>query len=322
MTATGSTPPPAPEREPQRARADGPDGRPQPGASSELDSRGEVAAPSTDVDGPTAIARRDLETVIRRAVDLSLAERDEEERLSEDEVVRVATELGLPARLARQALYERPALPATPSRFDRWFGDAILSSTRAVPLDADRLRRRIEDYLTTYEYLHVVRRRGGRVFLVPADDAISSLARGLFRPGSRHPLSRARRVVLDVRWLDENGSHVQVATDFGEQRKSAVRGAIIGGGVVAGAAGSIAAAVAYAAGPALPGAIPELTAFAGAFAGSMWGMLRLSGHRFRQFMQEAKLELDGLLDRAEHGDRLEPPPAPWRRRLEAKLRGR
>jgi hypothetical protein len=138
VTAKGSTPPPAPEREPQRARADGSVDRPQPGASSEPDRGVEGAAPGTDVDGPTAIARRDLETVIRRAVDLSLAERDEEERLSEDEVVRVATELGLPARLARQALYERPALATTPSRFDRWFGDAILSSTRAVPLDADR----------------------------------------------------------------------------------------------------------------------------------------------------------------------------------------
>jgi hypothetical protein len=37
--------------------------------------------------------------------------------------------------------------------------------------------------------------------------------------------------------------------------------------------------------------------------------------RFRNRVHAAKLELASLLDRLEHGERLEPPPAPWRRRL-------
>jgi hypothetical protein len=35
----------------------------------------------------------------------------------------------------------------------------------------------------------------------------------------------------------------------------------------------------------------------------------------------AKFEVTGLLDRLEHGERLEPPPAPWRRRLQLRLFG-
>lgn len=318
MTAEGPRRPPAPEREPRPSAEEG-DSAASRTPEAERGDRAEAGGE----EGPTAIARRDLETVIRRAVDLSLAERDAEERLSEDEVVRVAMELGLSPRLTRQALYERPAIQTQPSRFDRWFGDAIVTASRAVPGNPEPLLRRIEDYLTTYEYLHVLRRRGGRVFLVPADDAISSLARGLFRPGSRHPVSRARRVVVDVRRLDDQATHVQIATDFGDQRRSAVRGAVIGGTIAAGAAGTVAAGFAWAlAGPAIPAPLPEITAFAGAFAGSLWGILKLSGQRFRHFVHEARLELDGLLDRAEHGERLDPPPAPWRRRLQAKLRGR
>jgi hypothetical protein len=38
-------------------------------------------------------------------------------------------------------------------------------------------------------------------------------------------------------------------------------------------------------------------------------------------MKDARTELESLLDRAEHGERLEPPPAPWRRRLQMKFLG-
>jgi hypothetical protein len=54
---------------------------------------------------------------------------------------------------------------------------------------------------------------------------------------------------------------------------------------------------------------------------SIWATLKWSASRFKTRMAAAKLELDGLLDRAERGDRLEPPPAPWRRRLQLKMTG-
>ena len=38
-------------------------------------------------------------------------------------------------------------------------------------------------------------------------------------------------------------------------------------------------------------------------------------------MDEARVELEGLLDRAERGEPLEPPPAPWRKRLQMRMLG-
>lgn len=284
-------------------------------AGAERAPEGESAAPD--------IPRSALELVIRRAVELSLTERDSQERLSEEEVVRVATEVGLPAHLARQALYERPILDSASGPFDRWFGGGIVSASRTIPAaDADRLRRRLEDYLGGHEYLQLVRRRGGRLFFVPADDAISTLARGLFRPSRRYQLARARRVLVDVRALDENASHVQIATDFSQQRRSAAKTAVGAGGILALAIGGVSAAVvASGAPPGVLGTIGEVGAFLGMSGASLAGIVRLAGRNFRNRMLEAKTELDGLLDRAEHGERLEPPPAPWRRRLQQRLGG-
>jgi hypothetical protein len=133
-----------------------------------------------------AITRRDFEAVIRRAAELSSAEAEGlEEALSEDEVIRIATELGLPDKYVRQALFELPELsPASVGRGD-YFGEPVLSATRVVPGRAQEMLRRMEDYLTTREYLQVVRRRADRAFFVPAEDAISNLARGLLRPSRR-----------------------------------------------------------------------------------------------------------------------------------------
>lgn len=275
------------------------------------------------VDTERAIQRHDLEAVIRRAVELSLTEHESEDRLSEDEVIRVATEVGLPAKLARQALYELPAMPSTPSFYEKMFGPAIISASRAIPAgDADRLRKRLEEYLHSHEYLQLVRRRAGRLYFVPAEDTISSLARGLLRPSKRYQMARARRVVVDVRALDESSSHVQIATDFEKQRTEASRGAMIGGGAVGAAAGGVAAAlIGFNADPSMLTAIGQAAAFLGVGAASLTGVVRLAGRSFRQRMLEARVELEGLLDRAEHGERLEPPPAPWRRRLQRFLGG-
>ena len=260
--------------------------------------------------------------MIRRAVELSLSERDAEEHFTEEEVVRVATEVGLPARLARQALYELPALSSPPDFWERMFGGPIVSSARAIErADADRLRRRLEDYLSASEYLQLVRRKGGRLFFVPADDTISSLARGLLRPKSRYQLARARRVVVDVRTLDERSSHVQIATDFSQQRGSATRQSALTGGIIGAALGGLAAGlIALNSDPSLVTSAGQVAAFLGVAGGTFTGTLRLAGRQFRRRMLEAKLELDGLLDRAEHGDRLEPPLAPWRRMLQQRFR--
>lgn len=269
----------------------------------------------------TGIARAQFELVIRRAIELSFLEGEARDQLSEDEVVRIAAELGLSARHARQALYELPELDSERSIFEKYFGASVLTASRAVPGDAHVTLRRLEDYLTTREYQQIVRRREGRVLFMPAEDTISYLARGLLRPSHRFQLARSRRVALTARPLDAGHTHVQIATDMGDQRRGAIRNAVVGGtlgGLVLGGVGAALVAVNV---PDPAASIAGVVALAGGLGASISATVSLAGARFRARMAAARLELEGLLDRAERGDSLEPPPAPWRRRLQLRMSG-
>jgi len=91
------------------------------------------------------------------------------------------------------------------------------------------------------------------------------------------------------------------------------------GGVILGGAGVAAIAVADL--PAAVTVMSQVVAFATAFAGSVTAGLAATRAAFRSRLAGARFELEGLLDRAEHSQSLEPPPAPWRKRLQQKLLG-
>jgi len=268
-----------------------------------------------------AIARRDLEEVIRRAAELSLADADAAEELTEDEVVRIAGELGLPAQHVRQALHERPTLQVAPSWPDRWFDPAVLTLGRTLPGRPESIQARLEQYLTTYEYLQVVRRRGLELALTPAEDAISRIARVIARPGRRFGLAHARRVVVAVQALPEQGTHVRVEADFREERARMARGALLAGGSIGTLAGTGLLAIAL---TATNGPI-EVVLGAGAMATGIAGatalFVRSGARHFRDRLERVRHELLLLFDRAETGQPLDPPPAPWRRNLQARLFG-
>jgi hypothetical protein len=269
-----------------------------------------------------ALTRPAFEQVIRRAAELSLSDADADEQLSETEVLRIATELGLPAHHVQRALFELPELTVQPRWYDRYYGPAVFSITRVIPSETATILRRIEDYLITREYLQIVRRRGDTMAFVPADDTISSLARALFRPGSRHIVSRASRVLVGAHALpDQRGAHVRFDVDLSESRRETLRaGTAVGmlGGIFT---GSLAAALTAGALPADFGFVPHVLAFGGTMAATAAAGFSVAANRFRSRVDAARLELIGLLDRLEHGDRLDPPPAPWRRKLQLRLFG-
>ncbi len=280
-------------------------------------------AARADASSPPArtVMRADLEAVMRRAIELSLSDADAQERLSEQDLVRIGEELGLPARSVWQALYERPSLSVPAIAGERWLGSPVVTASRVIRGDIALARRRLEDYLVTQEYLSVARRATDELRLIPAEDTISSVARVFARPRRRHHLAHARRVVVATRALPGEEAAVRIEMDLSEQRKEHRSGAIalgVLGGIggfglgalagdvmVAGAAGEIAAVIG--------GAVAAVPAAWASFAG--WAK------RFGHKRAEAQLELDALLDRLETGERLEPPPAPWRRRLGLRLFG-
>lgn len=281
-----------------------------------------MSEPSTPPQGQgRAIARRDFEAIIRRAAELTLAESDAGDELTEDEVLRIAGELGLPAHHVRQALYERPTLQ-TPERWhERWFGPAVLSAARTVGTRPDALRTRLEEYLATSEFLQVVRRRPNELAFTPAEDAISKVARAFSRPSSRFGLAHSQRVVVGLNPLPDARTHVRVETEFSAVRDQAAQSGVVLGtmlGVLAGG-GLAAIAIVTTGGPAEP-----VLAVGGAVAGLGTGLalaIKAEARKFRDRLARARAELEHLLDRVEAGQSLEPPPPPWRRNLQAKLFG-
>jgi hypothetical protein len=270
---------------------------------------------------PRAIAREDFEQVIRRAAELTLRDADAEDHLSEQEVLRIATELGLPAHHVQRALFELPELEVQPRWYDRYYGGPVFSIARVVPSQAPVTLKRLEEYLVTREYLQIVRRRGDNLAFIPADDTISSIARAFTRSGKAHHIARATRVLVSAHPLPDDSAHVRFDVDLSDERRNSANSAAFAGvvgGVIVGAVTGHFAGVAT---PEALGLIPEVLGFTGGLAGTFAATFSSAAKRFRGRVNAARLELSGLLDRIEHGERLDPPPAPWRRRLSSRFRG-
>lgn len=275
-----------------------------------------------------AVTRQELELVIRRAVDLATEQADSGDAISEDEVVRIAGEVGLSPEYARRALFELPSLrrEQQPTMAAKLFGPARVSSQRVVPGDADAILRRVQQYLTTREYLQVRRHRAGQVVFAPAEDAISKFARALTRSNKRFQLARATEVSFVSESADATHARVHLDINMVEPRKDGfVSGGVLGTflGLVAGnglAIGGAAAAVAL-------HAVTAVVIVSGAglgivgLAGGVWGGLTIAKRMFHRRLEDAKAEADELLDRLEAGERLEPPGSPVLQRLRDRFIG-
>ncbi len=275
-----------------------------------------------------AVTRSEMELVIRRAVELATEQADAGEAISEEEVVRIAGEVGLAPQYVRQALFELPALrrEQQPTRVARFMGPCAISAQRIVPEDASDVLRRMEQYLTTREYLQVRRRQQGQLLLGPADDPLSKVFRTFTRSGKRFQLARATRVGVVVEPVEGTRARVRLDIDLEERRHTD----FAGGGVIGTFFGILAGNALGFGGGALAvmlGAITPLVVVAGVglglagLAGGVWGGLAISRRTFRGRLQDARAEADVLLDRLETGERLEPPPSPLMRRLRDRFVG-
>lgn len=276
------------------------------------------------------ITRRDLPAVVKRAAELAAQGDDADDALSEQEVLRIAAELGIPARHVKQALFEGVREEDPPTLLDRQLGTPRIMATRAVPLDAERARKVIENYLVTCEYLSVVRRQGNSITLEPAADTVSKVARA-FKRSSKHQLASAQIVEATVQPLEAGWSHVRIRAVFEDDRRSRVANTIVGGlilGVPVGMAAMAAGGglVALALGDLLGGNLAErIAAGVGALTGlaAMWGvvtaMLLSTRKRYRQWRERTTMQTEGVLDELEKGSDLKPPPPPWIRKLQMKF---
>lgn len=254
------------------------------------------------------LTRQDLEAVIRRAAEIELAAGSHVPELSEDDVVRIAGEVGLSEASVRRALAERRAggegaLLAERGWVSKLCGPGLVVATRTVARPADTLREEIEAHFRQNESLRLVRRTKGVSLWEPDSGVVASLVRSVDLFGAGYQLAKKSRAIeVSVVPLDDGSCQVSLTADLSKDRSGWFWGLGVGAGSVltAGAAVFITG---------LP-SLPDLVAVASPTL--MGGTLAMARMAYLRSVEKMRLVLDGFLDRLEHGEPLKPERPSWR----------
>lgn len=305
MTEDATSRPEGPEAAPD------PDGIPEEAPESRDRERDD--APETLGERlPAEIDREQLERVIRRAAELQFdAGERHGEPLAQEEVLRIGREVGLSSRHVRQALAEvraeslLPEVPEDHGLARSLWGRGWLRAQRVVPGGRAEVQRRLEEHFRKNESLRRVRRRGDRSTWKPSESLVSKMQRSFDLAGRGYELAEAKQVELSVSGLEEGWSLVSLTVDLRNHRTEQA---------VAWTAGTIPVAAGLAVlfgfgGFPLEIVIPA--AGGGVFAAGKWG----GALTFARKREKVRLAVEGLLDRLEHGDPLEPGGPDWKERF-------
>jgi hypothetical protein len=180
-------------------------------------------------DLPARIDRAALERVIRRAAELQTGEHDLGDDLSEDQVLALGKDVGIPQRYLQQALIEERvrAEPAEARFLDRLIGTAAVTADRVVMGTADGQERALLEWMDQSEYLTVQRHQSGRITWEPIGGFQAALraSAAALSGGVRPMLGKAGVVGATITPLEAGYCHVQLTADL-----RTTRAAFIGGG--------------------------------------------------------------------------------------------
>lgn len=255
------------------------------------------------------LTRHDMEAVIRRAAELEARAGSQTPELSEEDLIRIAGEVGLSEPSVRRALAEYRAMApgggllAERGALSRLCGPRLVRATRTVERPAEELREAIESHFQANESLRLVRRTNQVSLWEPDRGVVASLLRSMDVLGRGYQLAKKGQAIeLRVVSLDEGTSQVTLTKDIGNERA----GWFWGQGMAVGTALSAVVGVLIAGSP----EIPDLFALGAPalFAPS----LALARAGYGRAVEKMRLVLEGLLDRLEHREPLEPPRPSWR----------
>jgi hypothetical protein len=257
-------------------------------------------------DLPGRLDRATFDRVLQRAAELQASSRDIGDGLSEEEILALGAEVGIPAQHLQQALIEertRATLPAPSGLLDHWVGSANFIAQRVVQGTTESVSASLTQWMQKQEHLVIQRSSGSRITWEPMD----GFARGMRRLGAAFDPKRAKPyldkvelVTAVITPLEAGFCHVTLAASL---RKA--RAALAGGGVALAATGAVVGGVLVLIGaPLLVGVLPVVPM---AFVG--W----LVARSFRTHAQRAQLGLERALDELERrpalpGTRSAPPP--------------
>lgn len=264
----------------------------------------------------TSLTRREFDAVIRRAAELASTDSSEGE-LSETELYRIASDVGLSETHVRRALSEVRSGSASGGLLDRIFGPVFIRVVRDIPGTSAELAEELDRFFLGTQILQVIRRGPRMLQYRPALDWASQLARAASFSSRKYYVASAHSVEVHLDEAEGGKTRVEIVVDPGT-RPDAIAGATVGGipmGLVAGALTGFGTAALL---PVLPVAIGIGVVVGG---GTIGGITRVSGSMHKKKLRAVQTEIEGLLDTLEMGETLEPPPPSWRRWVKRHFHG-
>lgn len=151
---------------------------------------------------PARIDREALERIIHRAAELQAAERPIGEGLTQDDVLALGKEVGIPTRFLQQALLEERARGATLAPggvWDRIAGPPQASAQRVIRGTTDEIERALLRWMDQHELFRVQRHQPGRIVWEPLGGIPAAIRRSTAALGSgRKPYMLARAEVVSA----------------------------------------------------------------------------------------------------------------------------
>jgi hypothetical protein len=237
------------------------------------------------------ISRAALDRIVQRAAELQTGEHDIGEGLTEDEVLALGKDVGIPARYLRQALLEeRTRTLDYTERGRSLVGPALLAAHRVVPGDRVAIEGALTLWMENEELLRVKRRYPDRTTWEPQVGFMASMQRGLRAGGRSYALAHAAEIAAQVTPLETGFCHVRLTADVRNLRR-----ARLGGAAGLTGAGLLGTGAAAAAGVILPFVVFPMVGF---------GLAGLAVLLFAHSGQLEKLQvgLEQVLDRLERGE--------------------
>jgi hypothetical protein len=240
---------------------------------------------------PRKITREQLERIIQRAAELQAGEMDTGEGMTEQELLKLGSDVGIPGRFLRQALYEENAGGAALERgfVSRWAGPRMVLAHRVVPGDKAALEQAIGEFMAEEEAMTPKRRLPDRTVWERQKGLLAEMKRGISFEGKAYHLARAVDVSVQLTTLEDGYCHAELGADISNLRSSALGGAVALLGI--GAVASLVVAL-------LPGLLP--IAFLPLLAGA--GLAALAGRSHRGKAERMQVALEQVLDRLERGE--------------------
>jgi hypothetical protein len=240
---------------------------------------------------PRKLSREQLDRIIQRAAELQAGDMDAGDGITEQELLKLGAEVGIPGRYLRQALYEESAGGAALEHdfLSRTVGPRMVMAQRVVPGQRAALETAIGEYMTDHEAMTPKRRLPDRTVWERQKGLFAEMKRGLSLEGRAYHLARAQDVAVQLTPLEDGYCHAELAADVTNLRESTIVGTASAAG-----AGLLGGAVLLA----VPGLAP--LAVLPLLGGILVAAVVARTHRRRAANMQVALEQ--VLDRLERGE--------------------